>query len=97
MIRHNVIFNLIHPKNSEAEIAFLKAADILARIPGVEKFEKLRQVSAKNDYNFGFAMEFVDQAAYSFYNDHPDHVAFVQGRWIPEVSKFLEIDYVVMA
>ena len=62
-------------------------------IPGVEKFERLQQVSPKNDYRFGFSMEFADQAAYSGYNDHPDHVAFVRDRWIPEVEAFLEIDY----
>ena len=96
MIRHSVIFNLKHPQGSDAETSFLKAADILAAIPSVEKFEKLRQVSAKNDYAFGFSMEFADQAAYNIYNAHPDHTAFVQGRWIPEVSKFLEIDYVAL-
>jgi Stress responsive A/B Barrel Domain len=94
MIRHTVIFNLKHAQGSEAEAAFLKAADILAAIATVQKFEKLRQVSSKNDYDFGFSMEFADQAAYSFYNDHADHVAFVKDRWIPEVTKFLEIDYV---
>ena len=96
MIRHSVIFNLKHAKNSDAEAAFLKAADVLVTIPGVQKFEKLRQVSAKNDYAFGFSMEFADQAAYDIYNAHADHMAFVQGRWIPEVTKFLEIDYVAL-
>ena len=43
-----------------------------------------------------FSMEFADQAAYDIYNAHPDHTAFVQGRWIPEVTKFLEIDYVAL-
>lgn len=96
MIRHSVIFSLKHVKESAAEAGFLKAADILLAISTVQKFEKLRQVSAKNDYDFGFSMEFADQAAYDFYNAHPDHVAFVNDRWIPEVEKFLEIDYVVM-
>ncbi len=96
MIRHSVIFNLKHAKKSDAEAAFLKAADVLATIPGVQKFEKLRQVSAKNDYDFGFSMEFADQEAFDVYNGHPDHTAFVQGRWIPEVTKFLEIDYVAL-
>jgi hypothetical protein len=93
MIRHTVVFRLKHAKDSAAESAFLKAALSLATIPGVERFEQLRQVSAKNDYTFGFAMEFADQQAYSFYNDHPDHVAFVRDRWIPEVEAFMEIDY----
>jgi hypothetical protein len=87
---------LKHAKGSPAETAFLKAADILIGIPGVQKFEKLRQVSAKNEYDFGFSMEFADQAAYTIYNEHSDHVAFVQGCWIPEVTKFMEIDYVAL-
>lgn len=96
MIRHTVVFTLKHPKGSAAEAAFLKAADILNTIPGVQKFEKLRQTSPKNDYNFGFSMEFADQAAYDGYSNHPDHTAFVQNKWIPEVVKFMEIDYVAL-
>lgn len=94
MIRHTVVFNLKHAAASADEAAFLRDAKVLAAIPGVERFEQLRQVSPKTDYTFGFSMEFADQAAYSAYNDHPDHVAFVRDRWAPEVAKFLEIDYV---
>jgi hypothetical protein len=67
--------------------------DVLAKIPGVQKFEKLRQVSPKNPYAFGFSMEFDDAAAYQGYNDHPEHVRFVKERWVPEVAEFMEIDY----
>jgi hypothetical protein len=94
VIRHTVIFRLKHASGSPEETSFLKDAKVLATIPGVEKFEQLRQVSPKNDYHFGFSMEFASQAEYSAYNDHPDHVAFVRDRWIPEVAEFLEIDYV---
>ena len=38
-------------------------------------------------------MEFASQAEYSAYDSHPVHVAFVRDRWVPEVAKFLEIDY----
>ena len=94
MIRHTVVFRLKHAEKSAEEKNFLADAKrILAKIPGVEKFEQLRQVSSKNDYRFGFSMEFSDQAAYYGYNDHPDHVAFVRERWMPEVEAFLEIDY----
>ncbi len=94
MIRHTVVFTLRHASGSAEEGAFLRDAKVLAAIPGVQNFEQLRQVSPKNDYAFGFSMEFADQAAYSGYNDHPDHVAFVRDRWVPEVARFLEIDYV---
>jgi len=93
MIRHTVVFRLKHPKGSAEEKAFLADADVLKTIPGVEKFEKLRQVSAKNGYAYGFSMEFADAAAYQGYNDHPEHVRFVKERWVPEVEEFLEIDY----
>ena len=51
-------------------------------------------MSPKSDFAFGVSMEFADQAAYTGYNIHPDHVAFVKGRWEPEVAAFTEIDYV---
>ena len=47
---------------------------------------------AKPDYLL-FVEHFADQAAYDGYDRHPDHVAFVRDRWVPEVAKFLEIDY----
>ncbi len=96
MIRHTVVFTLKHQAGSAEEGAFLRDAKVLAHIPGVEKFEQLRQVSPKNDYAFGFSMEFADQAAYTGYNEHPEHVAFVRDRWVPEVARFLEIDYVAL-
>jgi hypothetical protein len=93
MIRHTVAFRLKHASGSAAEADFLRAADVLAKIPGVQKFEKLRQVGAKNDFRFGFSMEFADQAAYDSYNAHAEHTWFVCERWVPEVEAFLEIDY----
>ncbi|MGE0501223.1 MAG: Dabb family protein [Rhizobiaceae bacterium] len=93
MIRHTVVFRLKHQRGSTGERSFLDAGAALAGIPGVRNFEQLRQVSAKNDFHFGYSMEFADQAAYDGYNDHPVHVAYVRERWIPEVEAFLEIDY----
>jgi hypothetical protein len=93
MIRHTVAFSLKHPSGSPSEKSFLAAGQQLAAIPGVEKFERLRQVGAKNAFTFGFSMEFADRKAYQDYSQHPDHVRFVQERWIAEVADFLEIDY----
>jgi hypothetical protein len=93
MIRHTVVFTLKHAQGSAEEKKFLADALILAKIPTVRKFEQLNQVSRKNDYKFGFSMEFDDQAGYDTYDQHPDHVAFVRDRWKKEVTDFLEIDY----
>jgi hypothetical protein len=93
MIRHTVSFRLRHPTSSAAERAFLDAARILGTIPGVERFERLAQVSPKNEHTFGFSMEFADQAAYDAYDGHPTHRAFVSERWVPEVLSYLETDY----
>jgi hypothetical protein len=92
-IRHTVAFTLAHPEGSAEERDFLDAAARLATIPGVEAFELLAEVSPKNGYRFGLSMEFADRAAYEGYNEHADHVGFVQERWLAEVSEFLELDY----
>jgi hypothetical protein len=92
-VRHTVAFTLKHPEGSPAEADFLAAAGALSAIPGVEAFQILRETSPKNAYRFGISMEFGGPAAYAAYNDHPDHVRFVQERWLPEVADFLEVDY----
>ena len=92
-IRHTVAFTLHHDEGSAKEHDFLEAAEQLATIPGVEMFELLAEVSPKNGFRFGISMEFADRSAYDRYNEHPDHVRFVQERWLTEVSDFLELDY----
>ena len=93
MIRHTVIFKLEHAAGSESELDFLRAAKKIADIPVVKNFECLRQISKKNIYDFGLSMEFISSEDYEIYNAHPDHVHFVQTRWIPEVTEFMEIDF----
>ena len=96
-IRHAVAFSLGHPPASEAEAEFLRAIAELEAIEGVEAFELGREVSPKNSYSFGLVMEFADQAAYDAYSAHPDHVRFVEDRWMREVTDFIEIDTVALA
>jgi hypothetical protein len=95
-IRHTVSFRLRHPAGSDAERDFLEDSDRLGEIPGVEAFELLAEVSPKNEFRFGISMEFADAAAYEAYNEHPEHVRFVEERWMNEVEEFLEIDYAVI-
>ena len=92
-VRHTVAFTLVHEDGSAEERDFLEAAEHLATIPGVGAFELLAEVSPKNGYRFGISMEFADRSAYDRYNEHPDHIRFVQQRWLAEVSEFLELDY----
>jgi hypothetical protein len=94
MLRHTVVFRLRHAPGSAAEGDFLRsAAEQLAPIPGVERFEVLRQVGTQSEYRFSLSMEFAGAGAYSAYNEHPSHTAFVRDRWIPEVESFLELDF----
>jgi len=92
-IQHMVIFNLPYPEGSDEASQFLEdGTRILTSIPVVQHFQAFRQVSAKNDYQYGFSMVFANQDDYNTYNNHPDHLAFVQERWNKEVTGFLEID-----
>ena len=93
-VQHMVIFDLSHQKGSiEAEKFLSDGRQILSKIPVVQNFQVFNQVSLKNDYSYGFSMVFKDQPAYTTYNTHPEHVAFVENRWKKEVTRFLEIDF----
>lgn len=94
MIIHTVTFKTKHSPGSEEETEFLKAGIALGKLPMVKNFQCFKQISEKNEYEFGFSMEFKSQLEYDAYNKHPDHVEFVESRWKSEVEKFLEIDYV---
>ncbi len=93
-IRHMVVFTLRYPPESDETREFLSdARDRLSAIPVVQRFEAFRQVSRKNEYQYGFSMEFAGSDEYREYNEHPAHVAFVNERWKIEVTDFLEIDF----
>jgi hypothetical protein len=95
-IVHSVFFKLKHEAASTEESDFFAKAAKLLAIPAVENFQVLKEVSPKNPYAFGFSMEFAAQADYDRYNNHPDHVSFVQDVWMHEVAEFQEIDYVIV-
>ncbi|MGC4038302.1 MAG: Dabb family protein [Chitinophagaceae bacterium] len=97
MIRHTVVFTLKYPPGSEEEKSFFEAASQLAGIPGVGKFESLRQISKKNQYAFGFSMEFENAAVYDAYNRDALHVRFIEEYWVNAVTDFMEIDYEIMS
>lgn len=93
-IRHMAIFTLKHEPDAPEAAQFLADGErILSLIPTVEKFEVLYQTSPKSNFDFGFSMEFANQEAYEAYNNHPEHVSFVQQRWEKEVERFQEIDF----
>ncbi len=95
MIRHTVIFTLMHPHGSPEEQAFLHdARTALVPIPGVEKFEQLRQLKPRRTTTASVSRwNSRTSRPMSGYDRHPSHVAFVQDRWNREVESFLEIDY----
>lgn len=94
-ITHMVTFSLYAGKGTaEAEAFLQESKNVLEVIPGVEQFQVLKQISAKNEFDYGFSMVFADQAAYDSYNDHPEHRKYVEERWMKEVSRFQEIDLI---
>lgn len=89
-IQHTVVLRLNDGVDADQ---FLAAARRLAEIAGVLDFEVLRQVGTKSDFTHGLSMWFDDQSAYDGYLTHPDHSAFVNNVWLPNVAEFLELDY----
>jgi stress responsive alpha/beta barrel protein len=93
MVRHTVIFTFKQAVDSSSQKEFFDAAQKLAVIPGVKKFELLKQTSKKNKFHFGISMEFDDNNQYDQYNKHKDHALFIQQYWLKYVEDFLETDY----
>ncbi|MCX2681582.1 Dabb family protein [Galbibacter sp. EGI 63066] len=93
-ITHTVFFKLKHPQGSEAEKVFIEKAVGLKSISTVMNMTCVKEVSKKNDFDWGLTMQFKNQADYDTYTKHPDHVAFVENIWLKEVEDFMEIDYV---
>lgn len=92
-IRHSVIFTFNEGMSSDEKQVFFDEVRKLSTIRGVENFEILKQVSVKNKFEHGILMEFKDNEAYQYYNNHPNHVEFVQNIWLKQVDDFLEIDF----
>lgn len=94
---HTVIFDLKHPKDSPEAMKFLKdGTEILTKVPGVHDFQAFRQVSPKNDFQYGFYMRFSNQEEFDIYTNHPDHNKFVSERWEKEVIRFQESDFAAL-
>jgi heme-degrading monooxygenase HmoA len=93
-IEHTVFFALRHEPGSDAEKAFFDRAGALSEIPGVEGLRRVDEISPKNPYQYGLVMRFSSPSAYARYNEHPEHQRFVEEVWIPNVTQFIEIDYV---
>lgn len=93
MIQHTVALRL----NESADTAeFLTRARRLAVIDGVTRFQILAQVGSKNGFTHALSMFFHSESAYDGYNNNPDHVAFMNDVWMPNVADFIELDYAVL-
>ncbi|MCM3172313.1 MULTISPECIES: Dabb family protein [unclassified Paenibacillus] len=93
-IIHSVVFSLKHEKGSAEEAKFIQdGKSMLSSIPTVNHFQVFREISPKNNYDFGFSMVFHNREDYEAYNAHPTHVEFVSNRWEKEVTQFMEVDY----
>jgi len=96
MIRHSVILRLKSSLSLADKSQYFVAVNELKHIPGVQKFEVLKQTSPKNPFDYGISMEFENQEAYDLYTNHSLHTAFVEKYWAACVEDFLEIDYQIL-
>jgi len=95
MIRHSVVFKLKDQiSDSEVNDFFIELKKLTV-IPGVQNFECLKQISKKNNFDFGLTMDFKNEAIYEQYNNHPIHVNFVKHIWLNDVADFMELDFLL--
>jgi hypothetical protein len=93
MIRHTVVFKLKDQISSLEKKNFFINIKKLVTIPGVKKFECLKQISKGNSFDFGLSMEFDNSTLYDQYSDHPQHSQFLEQYWLKDVEDYMEIDF----
>ena len=92
MIRHAALFSLYHASGSPEEKRFLDGMAALSVIEGVKEFRVAKALPGHNPYAFEVSMLFDDEASYTNYMTHPDHMAFARAEWEPGVKAALEND-----
>ncbi|HTB27019.1 MAG TPA: Dabb family protein [Puia sp.] len=93
MIIHSVSFSLKEGFSNKEKMDFFSAVLRLKGIPDVENFTCLRQISSKNPYDFIISMEFESEEFYKQYNDHPEHLQFIQHYWLKFIKEFQQADF----
>jgi len=96
IIRHAGLLTFKSTVSEQVKIDFFLALKALEEIPGVQQMEISKQISTKNPFEYAFSMVFDSQTIYDAYTNHPQHDAFVQTWWIPNVEDFMEIDTVTI-
>jgi len=90
MINHTVSWRL---NDGVDEPWFNQQFQKLAGIDGVRHLEITRQLSAKCPFTWSASMWFETAETFAAYEHHPDHVAYVEGTWLPHVAEFMEQDF----
>ena len=93
-IHHIVSFRLKYEKDSPDAQKFIEESkSVLGKIPNVASYEVGYEVSPKNSFDYMFYFIFENEDDYQSYNNHADHIKYVEQRWLNEVAEFAECDF----
>ncbi|EAZ81715.1 Dabb family protein [Algoriphagus machipongonensis] len=93
MITHSLFFRLKYPIGSPEEHTFFNALAKLSTISGVENFTILKQISQKNEFDYGLNIEFENQEAFQTFHQNPHHALFFKIYWPDFVEDCMELDF----
>lgn len=93
-VEHCIVYNVVEGA-AEREVAGMmeKGREVLGRIPGVRGVFAGRAVQADGRYRYCWRIVFANAAVIDRYREHPDHVAFADGRFRPLAPDRLSIDF----
>jgi hypothetical protein len=93
-IRHMVVFNLKCGKDAPEAKAFIaEARRVFGALPIPKNVIQCAQINPMCGFDFGFSFDFMKPEDYERYNNHPDHIKFVEEWWKTQVADFMEIDF----
>ena len=89
-IRFFMAFRLNYDVGSDAEAEFFREYEALARLPQIEDFQLMRDVTPPEYSNCQYVvmMEYANAEAHDSFHQTPEHNRFVSQFWGPAVAEY---------
>lgn len=92
-VEHLIIYNSAEEDEQRVEEVMAEGRRVLGAIPGVRRVFTGRALKDGAKYRYCWLVRFAHPKVIDSYREHPDHVAFADGRFRPLSAGRISIDY----
>ncbi len=96
-VDHAILFNVEGLDEAGVRAMLEEGARVLGPIAGVRDLAAGVAIKEGAAYRYHWMVRFAHEGVVPYYRDHPDHVAFADGRFRPVAGNRVSIDYLALA